>query len=883
MKSKLGFHVDIQGHPGQLEKMIRAGTRIVKVISSMGMLRELHNALGDKTILIARDWKVSDDFLRFGGADNPKDAAKRWLDAMRPSIVQAPFAYWEAFNEMSNWDVMRQYGEFESERQRLMAAEGFRACIGNFAVGTPPLSDEPGDGREDCWAGFYPALEAAHQFGNLLGLHEYGGLWMDLYYGPNQSEEVRSGRRVPFPATREEGWLFARYRRVWRRHVEPNGWTNLRIALTEFGLDMAGTADTTALAGYTVGSWRTCAPAWLKLDNVTDSAKFYVEQLQWCDRQLQMDPYVVGATIFTWGTLGSLWSNFEIEGPVADSLIAHIQATKDDPVPVEPAPSPAPRPLPSPATPSMFVTPIPSQGLWLRKGPGREHSGLVLTHPGDKLGALEPEATVIAKIGEEEQWLKVRTQDGLEGFVAAWLVEKFGSRPTTDPDAEKVYTTPKFATGVDLMSGAGTQYDKLETLYMGDLLELLEPRPEVVKSIGVPGVWLKVRTPRMQNGWVEARLVQRAYTGPHRDRPEEDAEPLFLRTTSATGLYVRSGPGTQYQPLASIFPSDRLEVIGSTLDARGKLGQRGQWIQIRTPQGIIGFVGAYYIEIMPPYYVWPGGHALVGLHGPADPGEWPWDDGAYHIVRRARVEAVKVFAAGDIGGRVVNRLRDVGVRFIMARLFAKFHEPRSPQSFVREVADAVLRLYDNGVRYFEVHNEPNVHTADSPEGMWIAWQNGKEFGQFFLDAVAILRDLVPGAQFGFPGVSPGPTVQGVRVSSDVFLAQAEAAIRRADFLCMHTYWGGDGSSYMDSIRKVRAFCDRYPSQLVFVSEFSNSSATIGKDIKGREYAQFYTEARKLPANLGGLFSYVLSATQGYEPERWKGSPIADLVGQRPIA
>jgi uncharacterized protein YraI len=526
--------VDIQGHQGQIEKMIRAGTRVIKVITSMGMLRELHDALGDKTVFIARDWKVGDDFLRFGGTDNPREQ-QRWLDRMRPSIIQAPFAYWESFNEMADWSSMRQYGEFEAERQRLMAAEGFKACIGNFSTGSPPVSSSPDDGRDDRWAEFYPALEAAHEFRNLLGLHEYGGLWMDLWYGPNQTEALMAGRRVPFPESREEGWLFGRYRKVWRRHIEPNGWRNIRIVLTEFGIDRAGDSVTEPLAGYRTSTWQTCSPAWQRLDNRNDPEQFYVEQLQWADRQMQKDPYILGATIFTWGTMSPVWGSFDIQGPVAEKLVSYIQSTQST--------------------------------------------------------------------GDDEP-----------------IVTKTSGTVVTAPQ-EKVYVTPKVATGVVLRSGAGTQFGQIEVLYMGDQLELIDPRPEVINSIGLAGAWLEVRTPRGRNGWVEARFVQRAYVGPHRDEPGKPEEPLYLRTTSPTGLYVRQGPGTQYKPLASVFRSDRLEVVGSQTDARARLGQRGQWIQLRTPGGVVGFAGAYYLEIMPPYFAWPGGHALVGLHGPSDPGD----------------------------------------------------------------------------------------------------------------------------------------------------------------------------------------------------------------------------------------------------------------------
>lgn len=868
MKSKLGFHVDIQGHQGQVEAMIRAGTRIIKVISSMGMLRDLHEALGDTTVFIARDWKVTDDFLRFTGNDTPQEAARRWMDGMRPALVQAPFAYWESFNEMSNWGSLRKYGEFEAERQRLMAAEGFKACIGNFSTGTPAVSNEDGDGREDVWADFHPALAVAHELGNVLGLHEYGGLWMDLWYGPNQSDALRSGNRVPFPEDRLEGWLFARYRKVWRRHIEPNGWTNIRIALTEFGLDLAGTVDTHFLAGYTPAAWASCSAAWRELDNRTDPEQYYTEQLIWCDRQMQKDPYIIGCTVFTWGTLGD-WTDYEINGPVADNLISHITQTHADPG--------------DPSFPvvvegiSMYVTPIPEDGLRVREGPGLDHTAFALVHPGDKLGALEKREVVEAKLGKNDQWLKVRLPDNREGYIAAWLTDLYTGPNPSDISPDKYYLTPVVARGVAVISGAAEDFRTLTTVPMGERLEVLDPKADAQPKVGKRNTWLKVRTARGINGWVSGQFVA-----------EYDAEPdvpdkLILRTKAVEGLRIRSGPSAQHRPLTLVKPEDRLEAIGEPDEIRAQLGKLSQWIHVRTPQGVTGWGAAWLLEEAPAHYRWPIGHALIGLHGPSEVGEWVWDDGAYETVRAGRIEAVKLMSAGDIGGNVVNRLKQEGVSFIMARLFGRFTEKISATRFVRENADAALRLYDNGVRYFEVHNEPNIHTASAPEGMWIMWRNGKEFGDFYLESVAILKDLLPGAHFGFPGLSPGGDVPNVRADSEIFLAQAETAIRQADFVCTHAYWGKDGSTYLDAIAQIQTFCDRYPDKLIFVTEFSNNSENVGKDIKGREYVQFYTEAEKLQSNLGGLFAFVLSSTSDeFAHETWKGSPIASRVGSRSV-
>jgi hypothetical protein len=71
--------------------------------------------------------------------------------------------------------------------------------------------------------------------------------------------------------------------------------------------------------------------------------------------------------------------------------------------------------------------------------------------------------------------------------------------------------------------------------------------------------------------------------------------------------------------------------------------------------------------------------------------------------------------------------------------------------------------------------------------------------------------------------------------------------------------------------------------LILVTEFSNPDDSVGKDLKGQQYAQFYAEAAKLPSNLGALFSFVLSSSSGFASETWKASQIVDGVGRRPLA
>ncbi|MBN1312096.1 MAG: SH3 domain-containing protein [Anaerolineae bacterium] len=467
--------------------------------------------------------------------------------------------------------------------------------------------------------------------------------------------------------------------------------------------------------------------------------------------------------------------------------------------------------------------------------------------------------------------------------------------PNTSLSEDKLYVTPTNKYGIIVRDGPGNQYNHIASAFIGDALEVLEEEKQALSKIGQRGTWLNIRTQDRVDGWVSARYVQRVHvgTGGETDIPivTPSTKPLYLHTTAQDGLYVRSGPGSQFRALTTIMPSQRLEPLSDPAEVKDKLGRYGEWIQIKTSQEITGWSAAWYLEEIIEPYVWPLGHALAGLHGPAEPWSNRWDGQAYQIVQQARIEAIKLLASGALLAEgpgavtdIVNRLRTLGVRFIMARLLDTFSHPKDPEDFVETVLPAARCLFENGVKYFEVHNEPNLHTDRSPEGMWIAWQNGREFGAFFERAVELLRQELPQAYFGFPGLSSGFDIPKVRTNSDRFLAEADEAIRNSsDFICMHTYWGIGGTNYLNSIREIKQFCDKYYSKLVFVTEFNNGGARIGKDIKGREYALFYTEAKKLPSNLGALFSFVLSAARGDFPDEvWVNSPIARYVGERPI-
>jgi hypothetical protein len=281
--------------------------------------------------------------------------------------------------------------------------------------------------------------------------------------------------------------------------------------------------------------------------------------------------------------------------------------------------------------------------------------------------------------------------------------------------------------------------------------------------------------------------------------------------------------------------------------------------------------------------LWPAGRCLVGLHGRAD---GALQEADYTIITRARMEAVKLTSYGSPEN--VLRLRALNPEmFILARAFLVFNRngdpiPTTPVEFYERTVNDVARLYEAGVRYIEIHNEPNLRL----EGFGGSWHNGGEFGQWFLQVLELYRARFPEALFGFPGLSPGPSqTAGGRVDSDVFLAQAADAIVQADWIGVHAYWQSEAE--MNDAREGYGFTryrERFPDKLLFITEFGNPAGP--KAEVAAQYARYYASLRKVPG-LGAAFAYIVSTSNPEEAPRWawrtesgQDVGIAFVVGQR---
>ena len=221
------------------------------------------------------------------------------LDPRRAGLVDA----WEGFNEPvpGDEDQMRRLSDLEAERVRLLAKEGLRAVVGNFGTGQPPL---------EWWPAFRPALEAAQANGGYLGLHEYSAptLWF------NTNRDALDWQANPA----DEGWLTLRYRKVYRQFLNPWG-VRLPLLITECGID-GMVANRPGPPGK---GWKDFGAHWAELGMGPDVPGNYVEQLAWYDSELQLDDYVLGATVFAL-TAWHEWESYQLLGDAASILQQYL-------------------------------------------------------------------------------------------------------------------------------------------------------------------------------------------------------------------------------------------------------------------------------------------------------------------------------------------------------------------------------------------------------------------------------------------------------------------------------------------------------------------------------------------------------------------------------
>ncbi|MBA3530288.1 MAG: hypothetical protein H0T73_00005, partial [Ardenticatenales bacterium] len=302
--TRLGLFVGYQ-HPKLLELLHTGNVPLVKTLEYDANLMEHIKQISPNTTIVARYTPLKQ--LELATMD-PAAEARQFVEMLLPIATEpkrlANIDVWEAYNEptVRNPEEMKRLADFEAERVRLLAQAGVRSCIGNFATGEPAL---------ELWPHFFSALQAAKEHNGVLGLHEYSAPYLWFGSGPYQ---LQAGQDEG-----DEGWLTLRYRKAYRRYLQPNG-LDIPLLITETGID----GQVLNRPGPSGLGWQDFADFWEQEGRIrTTAADFYMEQLAWYDAELVLDSYVGGAAIYALAAPTG-WASFEIVGSCADLLQQYL-------------------------------------------------------------------------------------------------------------------------------------------------------------------------------------------------------------------------------------------------------------------------------------------------------------------------------------------------------------------------------------------------------------------------------------------------------------------------------------------------------------------------------------------------------------------------------
>jgi fibronectin type 3 domain-containing protein len=184
------------------------------------------------------------------------------------------------------------FNRFWTNLTPLVVAAGYKPCIGSIAVGNP--GGAPSE-MQQYLAAFVPALRQAQSAGGAWSYHAY-----TIQYTTDVNVEF---------------YYALRYRQFYSYFAQSfPDLTNMPLILTEGGVDDNGTPSTSG---------------WQARGTQAD----YKRWLNWFDKQMAQDSYLLGCTLFQNGDPGG-WSSFDLE-PIASWLGTYLKA----PAGLPPAPT----------------------------------------------------------------------------------------------------------------------------------------------------------------------------------------------------------------------------------------------------------------------------------------------------------------------------------------------------------------------------------------------------------------------------------------------------------------------------------------------------------------------------------------------------------------
>ena len=279
-------------------------------------------------------------------------------------------------------------------------------------------------------------------------------------------------------------------------------------------------------------------------------------------------------------------------------------------------------PVNPPAQPNLDTSVVASfkvyataDGLAIRSQTLVSDSTLIKRVPiNSELSVLESDAIARPLIGQVNQWLPIKAADGTVGYVAAWYVSLTSQTPPVVSTAlapanqtASVKVVNTTSSGVALRSApVVSDATLIKYLPLGAQLQVVEAATVAQSKVGVLNQWLQVQDITGTVGLVagscvalstgQAALGTITQTTPAPVPAAGNTPVAVLLRVTQDGLALRSAPvimdSTLIEHLALGAELVAMEAPETVLP---KIGQVGDWIQVRDVTGAQGYVAAWYV------------------------------------------------------------------------------------------------------------------------------------------------------------------------------------------------------------------------------------------------------------------------------------------------
>jgi uncharacterized protein YgiM (DUF1202 family) len=224
-----------------------------------------------------------------------------------------------------------------------------------------------------------------------------------------------------------------------------------------------------------------------------------------------------------------------------------------------------PDPTPTPTQKTGVVT---ADVLNVRSGPSTDYSKIDAVYSGKQLTIT----------GEINGWYQV-SYDGKSGYVSGEYVAIKDNTPPADP-GDDPDTSVANKTGIvsanalNVRSGPGTSYSKIDCIFAGKKVTLLS----------LSNGWYNISYDG-KTGYVSAEYIDVSDTDP---TPSGGGSTGDTKTgyVNASSLNVRTGPGTNFDRIGLLYSGDTVSITGET----------NGWYQIDY-RGQVGYVSGDYISV----------------------------------------------------------------------------------------------------------------------------------------------------------------------------------------------------------------------------------------------------------------------------------------------